>query len=58
MNLSIQPIKSFIFVLFLSCLVASQAIAADKIGAIAAVIGTVSIEREGKIVKVLSLIHI
>ena len=52
MNLSIQPVKSFIFVLFLSCLVASQAIAADKIGAIAAVIGTVSIEREGKIVKV------
>ena len=38
--------------LFLSCFIVSNAIAADKIGAVAAVIGTVSIERNGEVVKV------
>ncbi|MDA0360220.1 MAG: FecR family protein, partial [Proteobacteria bacterium] len=38
--------------LLLSCFIVSNAIAADKIGAIAAVIGTVSIERNGEVVKV------
>ncbi|MDC1311930.1 FecR domain-containing protein, partial [Burkholderiales bacterium] len=47
-----QRTKGFFLVLFLMCLVASQAIAADKIGAIAAVIGTVSIERGGEIIEV------
>ncbi len=38
--------------LLLSCFIVSNAIAADKIGAVAAVIGTVSIERNGEVVKV------
>ena len=44
--------KGFALTLLFTCLIANHALAADKIGAVAAVIGTVSIERDGDIVKV------
>ena len=47
-----QKTKDFFLVLFLTCLMLSQAMAADKIGAIAAVIGKVTIERDGEIISV------
>ena len=47
-----QIIKGFFLVLFLTGLMLSQAMAADKIGAIAAVIGTVLLERDGDIISV------
>ena len=47
-----QKTKDFFLVLFLTCLMLSQASAAEKIGAIAAVIGKVTIERDGEIISV------
>ena len=52
MKLYIQKIKGFTLALLFTCLIANHALAADKIGAVAAVVGTVSIERDGDIVNV------
>ncbi len=47
-----DKIYGYFILLFLSCFIVSNAIAEDKIGAVAAVIGTVSIERNGEVFKV------
>ncbi|MBT7998591.1 MAG: FecR domain-containing protein, partial [Betaproteobacteria bacterium] len=49
---AIHRLRKFFFLLLLSFVFAGGAFAAEKIGAIAAIVGKVSIERDGKTIKV------